>query len=155
MHSKYNHLHAVFEKLDYESLMKLMPRDYAAHRLIADSSKVMPVPGCTDACAKPAFTSRGFSSIGFHQSEYSSQCAMGEVASNCALTSGQRWFDRSQTQSDSRPERTKDAGASTADRTPYLPRPPSNSALPMTALASGQGTLSLQASRFWHRQVSY
>ena len=56
----------------------------------ASSSHSMPQPSAPSIIADPLSIRIGFFRIGFHQSLYSSQCAVGVQHSNCALISGHR-----------------------------------------------------------------
>src|ERR1700683_4654728 len=51
-----------------------------------------PVPTVWREIAMPDSIPSGSATIIFHQSVYSSQCAVGVTQSNCQLISGQRWL---------------------------------------------------------------
>ena len=66
---------------------------HAAKRRTASSFQSTPEPMASPTIAVPFSTRNGSASTGFHQSAYSSQCAVGVQHRRCALISGQRWVD--------------------------------------------------------------
>lgn len=65
----------------------------AAKRRTASSFQSTPVPMASSTTAMPLSTRSGSARMGFHQSAYSSQCAVGVQHSRRALISGHRWLD--------------------------------------------------------------
>ena len=66
---------------------------YAENRLTASSFHSTPVPKASSMIAMPFSIRSGSAKMGFHQSAYSSQCAVGVQHRRRALISGQRWLD--------------------------------------------------------------
>ena len=65
----------------------------AVKRRTASSFQSTPVPMASPTIAMPFSTRSGSARMGFHQSAYSSQCAVGVQHRRRALISGQRWLD--------------------------------------------------------------
>ena len=68
-------------------------KGYAENRLTASSFHSTPVPKASSMIAMPFSIRSGSARMGFHQSAYSSQCAVGVQHRRRALISGQRWLD--------------------------------------------------------------
>jgi hypothetical protein len=68
-------------------------KSHVAKRRTASSFQSIPEPGSSSTSAIPFSTRNGFARIGFHQSAYSNQCAIGVQQSKRALISGHRWLD--------------------------------------------------------------
>jgi len=69
------------------------PKGHAENRLTASSFHSTPVPKASSMIAMPFSIRSGSARMGFHQSAYSSQCAVGVQHRRRALISGQRWLD--------------------------------------------------------------